>query len=263
MKRRAVPILLYLAASLATSSATSEDLRPGIIGNDDRITVENGGWPWDAIGQVNIGGYRNSSKCTGTLVAPDLVLTAAHCVMDRLNNAPYPLHTIHFLAGARRAENKGHATAKCLRFLSGYEFIRPKRAGLTRGTMQAPLGALLKDAALIVLNDKLAVAPAALGDNAAVRQESSLVHAGYPADRRFVLSAHDNCRLVRSPAGAPLWFTDCDTHPASSGGPIFMRAEGRLKLVAIMVATARHQANVALPISEWAELLRTEGCPPP
>jgi protease YdgD len=261
MKRRVFPVLFFLWAILAAAPGSADDLRPGIIGKDDRITVGNGGWPWDAIGQVNIGGYRNSGKCTGTLVAPDLVLTAAHCVMDRLRQAPFPLHTIHYLAGARLAENKGHSTAKCLHFLNGYDFVAPGRTGSARSTMQAPLGALLKDAALIVLNDRLAVTPATLGDDAAVPEEASLVHAAYPADRRFVLSAHANCRLLRSPKGAPLWFTDCDTHPASSGGPIFLRVDGTLKLVAIMVATAEHQANIALPISEWAELLRTKGCP--
>ena len=261
MKRRVFPVLFYLGAILAAAPGAAEDLRPGIIGNDDRLTVESSGWPWDAIGQVNIGGYRHSGKCTGTLVAPDLVLTAAHCVMDRLRKAPFPLHTIHYLAGARRSEHKGHSTAKCLRFLNGYEFVGPGGTGSARSAMQAPLGALLKDAAIIVLNDKLELTPAALGDDASVREEASLVHAAYPADRRFVLSAHDNCRLLRSPKGAPLWFTDCDTHPASSGGPVFMRADGALKLVAIMVATAGHQANIALPISEWTELIRAGSCP--
>ena len=261
MKRHVFPMLCWLAASLAAPPVSAEDLRPGIIGKDDRITVENTGSPWDAIGQVNIGGYRHSGKCTGTLVAPDLVLTAAHCVMDRLRQAPFPLHSIHYLAGARRSEHKGHSTAKCLHFLNGYEFDGPGRAGSARSAMQAPLGALLKDAAVIVLNEKMAVHPAILGDDAAVRLDASLVHAAYPADRRFVLSAHDNCRLLRSPEGAPLWFTDCDTHPASSGGPVFMRADGTFKLVAIMVATGSHQANIALPISEWAELIRTSVCP--
>jgi protease YdgD len=254
-------MLFWLAAIFAAPAAMSEDLRPGIIGEDDRVPVQGRGAPWDAIGQVNIGGYRQMGRCTGTLVAPDLVLTAAHCVIDRTRNAPFPLHTIHFLAGARRSENKGHSTAKCLHFLDGHDFTPPEPAGPASARPKLPLGALHEDAALIVLNDKLAVDPAALADEAAARPEMSLVHVAYPADRRYVLSAHQNCRLLRSPEGARLWFTDCDTHPASSGGPVFVRTDGTLKLIAIMVATGGHRANIALPISQWVGLLRVGTCP--
>ena len=61
------------------------------------------------------------------------------------------------------------------------------------------------------------------------------MHAAYPADRRFVLTAHFNCRLVGSDRERPLWFNDCDTHPASSGGPLFTKMDGVFKLTAIML----------------------------
>ena len=120
---RRVPAIA-LAAALGmlclAAAASAAELRPGIIGEDDRVRVDERGPPWDAIGQVNVGGYRRAQRCTGTLIAADLVLTAAHCVMDEWKKAPFPLHDIHFLAGVRGSENSGHATAKCLHFPKGY-----------------------------------------------------------------------------------------------------------------------------------------------
>ena len=123
------------------------------------------------------------------------------------------------------------------------------------------LCALAKDVVTIVLNDKLAVDPAPLAYSVAGQPELLLVHAAYPVDRRFVLTAHFNCHLLRSdPELRPLWFSDCDTHPASSGGPVFAKVDGVLKLTAIMLAAGERTSNVALPISEWKDLAKDSAC---
>jgi V8-like Glu-specific endopeptidase len=258
--RRILCLCLCLAILAAASPASSRDPSPGIIGSDDRVRIESEGAPWDAIGQINIAGYRSKGLCTGTLVAPDLVVTAAHCVMDAVTKAPFPLHSIHFLAGVRGEKNKGHSTAKCLHFPEGYEFIGPKQVTAGRPN-EVSLRALFKDAAAIVLNEPLRVAPAKLADAAPASQGAVLVHAAYPADRRFALSAHRNCHLLRPVQIAPLWITDCDTHPASSGGPVFLEEGGGLKLAAIMIAAGGNSANIALRISEWPDLARNRQCP--
>jgi V8-like Glu-specific endopeptidase len=249
---------LFLAA---LAPATAQDLHPGIIGRDDRVRVEKDGTPWDAIGQLNVGGYRRSGRCTGTLVAPDLVMTAAHCVLDPWTKKPHPLKDIHFLTGVRGAGHKGHAIAKCLKFPRDYAFTPPEDINPSLPSQQVPVEALFKDAVAVVLDTRLTVAPAPLADDPRAEPGLSLVHAAYPADRRFALTAHFNCQLLRGDLKGPIWFVDCDTHPASSGGPVFVEQGGQLKLAAVLVASGERVSNSAVPITVWRDIAQDSKCP--
>jgi protease YdgD len=200
--------------------------------------------------------------CTGTLVAPDIVITAAHCVVDPWKGVPYPLKDIHFLAGVRGATREGHAVAKCLRFGADTNFgHRNDGSGLARTGPSVSAHDLKTDAVALILDRELAAAPAPLADVFAGAPGLELIHAAYPADRRHQLTAHMNCRLLRTEYEGWLWFNDCDTHPASSGGPVFITKDGVLQLAAIMVASGRRTENVALPISEWRHLVADNRCP--
>jgi hypothetical protein len=179
--------------------------------------------------------------------------------MNPWDRKPFPLHQIHFVAGVRGSDWLGHSTAKCLHFSPGYEYIGPSKVLPNLPFGAVPRHALSRDVVLIVLKDELNnIAPLELDRAEIQTSDVSLVHASYAADRRYVLAGHFGCDLLaREP---DLWFTDCDTLAASSGGPVFQGKED-LKLAAIMVGIAGEFASIAVPVGDWIDVVARRNCP--
>src|SRR5262245_63655194 len=91
---------------MLASMVAARSLRPGVIGEDNRVTVQTDQSPWDAIGHVNIAGYRTIRKCSGVLIRPNVVLTAAHCLLDPRTRRGVSADRVHFLLGVHRSEWK-------------------------------------------------------------------------------------------------------------------------------------------------------------
>jgi len=72
-----------LSRLLGSVHALSED-------SGERKVIEELTPPWGAVGQVNVAGYRQRVECTGSLIAPNVVITAAHCVTDQFHRKPFP-----------------------------------------------------------------------------------------------------------------------------------------------------------------------------
>jgi len=180
----------------------------------------------DAVGRVNVAGYNSRSMCSGTLIAADLVLTAAHCVSRAETGAALPVKDMVFVAGWDGAGHAGAARAASVR-------VHPLAYA------QGPL-ALAHDVALITLAEPLSPAPLRLADAPPGGPVSIL---GYKRSRPHRLDVQTPCAVL--PSGA-LMRLSCAVERGQSGGPVLHDGQ----IVAVTVA-ARQGEALAVPINDW------------
>lgn len=241
---KALMICLFAAVCVTGSlnaQGIRKDLPPNlqpknIVTSFHRRAANSDLAPWRSVGRVNVGG---TAHCSGTLVAPNIVLTAAHCLYSPARADMVVPGILHFLAGYSKGEYKGHSKVKS--YIYGEAFD---------GAAGAVTSNLQHDWALLTLEEPLGAELGYLriprrwtaADEASVSDEHTplarpidgsrkleldprITTAGYPGDRAHILSLEEGCNINGVAAQGRVLFTTCIAIKGDSGGPILQKTK--------------------------------------
>lgn len=207
---------------------------------------------WNGVGRINLG---RKGFCTGALIAPDLVLTAGHCLFDKETGARIDPAQIEFLAGWRNGRAEAYRGVR--RAIAHPDFIYGGEEKLER---------VAHDIALIELDQPIrlpSIQPFATAAQPVTGAEVGIV--SYARDRADAPSLQEVCTVLgQKPRMLVL---SCDVDFGSSGAPIFSVVDGVPYVVSVVSAKAEVDGkqvalgtSLAVPLADLqAQLAADQG----
>lgn len=216
--------------------------QPTLAGDGNLRPLETGvvAGRWAAVGRIDLG---SKGFCSGTLIAPDVVLTAAHCLYDKATGAPFQPSDLTFLAGWR--DGRAEARREGAMILPHPDY----RPGLDEGS-KAHRDQIGSDLGLIKLAEPIllpSITPAATGSFPRGGDRVEIV--SYARDRSEAASMQDACTVLGTEG--PIALLDCPSDFGASGAPVFRDTAYGSEVVSVISAGAEMNGKpiaIAVPV---------------